>query len=52
MSSVDELDGQVWFWFLSSHPANFTTVEVRRLLELLPLSIDYIFPCSRERPYP
>lgn len=35
MSSVDELDGQFWFWFLSSHPANFTTVEVRRLLELL-----------------
>jgi tRNA-2-methylthio-N6-dimethylallyladenosine synthase len=34
MSSVDELDGNFWFWFLSSHPANFTPEEVRRLMEL------------------
>ncbi|MFZ2413112.1 MAG: MiaB/RimO family radical SAM methylthiotransferase, partial [Candidatus Cryosericum sp.] len=34
MSSVDELDGQFWFWFLSSHPANFTSGEVRRLMQL------------------
>lgn len=34
MSSADELDGNFWFWFLSSHPANFTPEEVRRLMEL------------------
>jgi len=34
MSSVDELDGNFWFWFLSSHPANFTPEDVRRLMEL------------------
>jgi tRNA-2-methylthio-N6-dimethylallyladenosine synthase len=34
MSSVDELDGNFWFWFLSPHPANFTPEEVRRLMEL------------------
>ncbi|HEY5001130.1 MAG TPA: MiaB/RimO family radical SAM methylthiotransferase [Candidatus Cryosericum sp.] len=34
MSSVDGLDGNFWFWFLSSHPANFTPEEVRRLMEL------------------
>jgi len=34
MSLVDELDGSFWFWFLSSHPANFTPDEVRRLMEL------------------
>jgi tRNA-2-methylthio-N6-dimethylallyladenosine synthase len=34
MSLVDELDGSFWFWFLSSHPANFTPGEVRRLMEL------------------
>jgi tRNA-2-methylthio-N6-dimethylallyladenosine synthase len=34
MSCVDELDGNFWFWFLSSHPANFTPDEVRRLMEL------------------
>ena len=34
MSSVDELDGNFWFWFLSSHPANFTAKEVRQLMKL------------------
>jgi tRNA-2-methylthio-N6-dimethylallyladenosine synthase len=34
MSSVDKLDSNFWFWFLSSHPANFTAEEVRRLMEL------------------
>jgi len=34
MSAVDELDGNFWFWFLSSHPANFTSEEVRRVMEL------------------
>ena len=34
MSSVDKLDGNFWFWFLSSHPANFTPEEVRRLMRL------------------
>ncbi|RIE16748.1 radical SAM protein, partial [Candidatus Cryosericum septentrionale] len=34
MSAVDELDGNFWFWFLSSHPANFTPEEVRRVMEL------------------
>ncbi len=34
MSSVDQLDGNFWFWFLSPHPANFTPEEVRRLMEL------------------
>lgn len=34
MSSIDELDGMFWFWFLSSHPANFTPDEVRRLMSL------------------
>ena len=34
MSSVDKLDSNFWFWFLSSHPANFTPEEVRRLMEL------------------
>ncbi|MCX6063772.1 MAG: MiaB/RimO family radical SAM methylthiotransferase [Caldiserica bacterium] len=34
MSCVDELDGNFWFWFLSSHPANFTPDEVRRLMQL------------------
>jgi tRNA-2-methylthio-N6-dimethylallyladenosine synthase len=34
MSSVDKLDGNFWFWFLSPHPANFTPEEVRRLMEL------------------
>ncbi|MCX6087306.1 MAG: MiaB/RimO family radical SAM methylthiotransferase, partial [Caldiserica bacterium] len=34
MSLVDELDDSFWFWFLSSHPANFTPDEVRRLMEL------------------
>src|SRR5450756_2131421 len=34
MSGVDELFGNYWFWFLSSHPANFTPEEVRRVMEL------------------
>ena len=34
MSAVDELDGNFWFWSLSSHPANFTPEEVRRVMEL------------------
>jgi tRNA-2-methylthio-N6-dimethylallyladenosine synthase len=34
MCLVDELKGNFWFWFLSSHPANFTPDEVRRLMEL------------------
>lgn len=34
MSAVDELDGNFWFWFLSSHPANFTPEEVRRVMGL------------------
>src|SRR5450756_2292477 len=34
MSAVDELDGNFWFWFLSSHPANFTPEELRRVMEL------------------
>lgn len=34
MSSVDQLDSNFWFWFLSPHPANFTPEEVRRLMEL------------------
>ncbi|MCX6063958.1 MAG: MiaB/RimO family radical SAM methylthiotransferase [Caldiserica bacterium] len=34
MCSVNELEGNFWFWFLSSHPANFTPDEVRRLMEL------------------
>ncbi|MHB8106530.1 MAG: MiaB/RimO family radical SAM methylthiotransferase [Candidatus Cryosericum sp.] len=34
MSAIDELDGNFWFWFLSSHPANFTAQEVRRLMAL------------------
>ena len=34
MSLVDALDGNFWFWFLSSHPANFTSEEVRRLMGL------------------
>ena len=34
MSAVDELDGNFWFWFLSSHPANFTPEELRRVIEL------------------
>lgn len=34
MSAVDELGGNFWFWFLSSHPANFTPEEVRRVMGL------------------
>ncbi|HWQ22288.1 MAG TPA: MiaB/RimO family radical SAM methylthiotransferase, partial [Clostridia bacterium] len=34
MSRVDGLDGDFWFWFLSSHPANFTSSEVQRLMDL------------------
>jgi tRNA-2-methylthio-N6-dimethylallyladenosine synthase len=34
MSAVDELDGNFWFWFLSSHPANFTPEELRRFMGL------------------
>jgi tRNA-2-methylthio-N6-dimethylallyladenosine synthase len=34
LCSVDGLDGDFWFWFLSSHPANFTPAEVRRLMQL------------------
>ena len=34
MSTVDELDGNFWFWFLSSHPANFTPEELRRVMGL------------------
>ncbi len=33
LSSVDHLQGDFWFWFLSSHPANFTLDEVHRLLQ-------------------
>jgi len=34
MFAVDELDGNFWFWFLSSHPANFTPEEVKRVMGL------------------
>jgi len=34
MSQVDAIDGSFWFWFLSSHPANFEPIEVNRLMEL------------------
>jgi len=34
MTLVDALDGNFWFWFLSSHPANFTSKEVRQLMKL------------------
>jgi len=34
MSCIDGLDGSFWFWFLSSHPANFTPDEVIRLMQL------------------
>ncbi len=34
LGSVDTLTGDFWFWFLSSHPANFTPVEVRRIMQL------------------
>ena len=34
MSAVDELDGNFWFWFLSSHPANFTPEELRQFMGL------------------
>jgi len=34
LSSVDAMDGDFWFWFLSSHPANFTPAEVGRIMQL------------------
>jgi len=34
LSQVDAIEGSFWFWFLSSHPANFEPIEVRRLMEL------------------
>ena len=34
MFAVDELDGNFWFWFLSSHPANFTPEEVKQVMGL------------------
>lgn len=34
MCSIDAMDGEFWFWFLSSHPANFTPDEIRRIMQL------------------
>lgn len=34
LASVDAMDGDFWFWFLSSHPANFTPAEVQRIMQL------------------
>lgn len=34
MTLVDSMNGSFWFWFLSSHPANFRPDEVRRLMAL------------------
>lgn len=33
-AAIDALPGTFWFWFLSSHPANFTAGEVQRLMTL------------------
>jgi tRNA-2-methylthio-N6-dimethylallyladenosine synthase len=34
LRSVDMIDGDFWFWFLSSHPANFTQAEVLQIMRL------------------